>query len=281
LCELRRVEAHRRTRVLEVGALYRRVVGERLWREGWGSLGEMLRSCDLDQRTLQRAAKLVASLDELPDTAEAVACGQIPLDHARKIASIACEEDEADWLQLEPWYTRPDFARLVELASRGVPIVPIARRVIDTLIDELGVTDRVTFSGIERPMPAPRHATVHRDLLAASTWYLANLAMPRQRGCGKAKEKDRFRCRNPEDRRPTSRAHTHHAKPRSRGGTDDPTNLLCKCPSCHLRGVHGGAFTVEILEDRIVWSYPGRRVVELREVGGGPEDGVSQATNGA
>jgi hypothetical protein len=68
LFELRRVNAHRRTRVLELGALYRRVVDEKLWREGWHSLGDMLRSCDLDQRTLQRAARLVASLDDLPDT---------------------------------------------------------------------------------------------------------------------------------------------------------------------------------------------------------------------
>jgi hypothetical protein len=30
--------------------------------------------------------------------------------------------------------------------------------------------------------------------------------------------------------------------------------------------VHGGAFTVEVLADRIVWSYPGRRIIELREV---------------
>jgi hypothetical protein len=264
LSELRRVNAHRRERVLEMGALYRRVVDERLWREGWTSLGEMLRCLDLDQRTLQRAARLTQALDDLPDTAEAVATGQISLDHARKIASIACEEDEADWLQLDLWYTRPDFARLVELASRGVPIVATATRVIDALIDELGVHDRVTFSSIERPLPAPRNGTVHAELLEAARWYLANLALPRQYGAGKAKEKDRFRCRNPEDRRPTLRAHTHHTTPRSKGGTDDPDKLVTGCPSCHLRGVHGGAFTIEVRPDRIVWTYPGRRIIELR-----------------
>jgi hypothetical protein len=59
----------------------------------------------LDVRTLQRAKKLVESLDGLPSTSAAVACGEITLDEARKIASVATEDTEDEWLKTQPWYT--------------------------------------------------------------------------------------------------------------------------------------------------------------------------------
>jgi hypothetical protein len=126
LAQLREVQAMRRTRVLEMGVLYREVLSTREWAEGYGSVGEMARSCDLDLRTLQRAKRLVESLDALPDTAAAVVWGEITLDDARKIASDATEDTEEEWLKTRPWYTEPDFSRIVELASRGVPILQVA-----------------------------------------------------------------------------------------------------------------------------------------------------------
>jgi hypothetical protein len=260
---LRLVLAHRRTRVLEVGSAYRRVVTERAWSGHYESLKELVSANHLDQRTLQRAARLVAALDHLPDTTVAVLSGEISLDEARKIASVASEEDEAEWIQTILWYTPPDVARLVELASRGVPILPIAAGVVDTLIDALTIRDRVTFTGIERQVPAPRHATVHRDLAEAAAWYLQHAALERQRGFGRVKERDRHRCRNPECRRPTARAHAHHMLFRSLGGSDAHGNGVTQCMSCHLRGCHGGAMSVERVGNVIVWSYPGRRVLEL------------------
>jgi hypothetical protein len=260
---LRFVQARRRTRVLETGALYRRVVSERLWVGQYDSLSDLLVTHGLEQRTLQRAARLVEALDHLPDTAVAVISGEITLDEARRIASVASEEDEAEWIQTILWYTPPDVARLVELASRGVPILPIAAEVIDTYLDALRLVDRVTFTGIERQMPAPRHAAVHRDLPQAAAWYLEHARLERQRGFGRVKERDRYRCRNPECRRPTARAHAHHLLFRSLGGSDAWENGVTQCGSCHLRGCHGGAFSVERVGTALVWSYPGRRVLEV------------------
>ncbi|MFZ5478145.1 MAG: hypothetical protein ACOZNI_15370 [Myxococcota bacterium] len=70
------------------------------------------------------AHRPVSDLEHLPDTTVAVSCGEISLDEARKIASVATEESEPDWLQIVQWYTAPDFHRLVELAERGVDVRP-------------------------------------------------------------------------------------------------------------------------------------------------------------
>ncbi|MFZ5477761.1 MAG: HNH endonuclease [Myxococcota bacterium] len=192
-----------------------------------------------------------------------MACGEISLDEARRIASVATEDSEEDWLRIVQWYTPPDFARLVELADHGVPIRPVAQQVIDSFLDELTSKDRVTFSGIERQVPAPRHQAVHRDLPAAARWYVANLQPAPQRGCGKVKERDRYRCRNPEDRRPTLRAHAHHKDPRSEGGSDADGNLVTACEACYLRGIHGGFIRLEDRGDVLIWHYAGgRRVFE-------------------
>jgi hypothetical protein len=263
LAALRFVLGHRRTRVLEMGALYRRVVRERAWTGRYDSMADLLTTHRIEKRTLQRAAALVDALEHLPDTTVAVVSGEITLDEARRIASVASEEDEAEWVQTILWYTPPDVARLVELASRGVPILPVASGVIDMLIEGLEVQDRVTFTGIERQVPAPRHAAVHRDLAAAAAWYLEHTRLEPQRGFGRVKERDRHRCRNPECRRPTARAQAHHVVFRSHGGSDAHENGVTQCTPCHLRGVHGGAFSVERVSGALVWSYPGRRVVEV------------------
>ncbi|MFZ5479944.1 MAG: HNH endonuclease [Myxococcota bacterium] len=263
LAGLREVMACRRTRVLDVGHLYGRVVAEKAWSYGWRSAGEMARSLGLDLRTLQRARKLVDDLKELPDTQVAVACGEISLDEARKIASVATADSEEDWLGIVQWYTPPDFARLVELADRGEPVRPLAQRVIDSFLDELTLRDRVTFSGIERPLPAPRHQPAHPELLRAAAWFLARAQPAPQRGCGKVKDRGRYRCRNPEDRRPTLRVHAHHVDPRSEGGSDEDRNLVTACMACHLRVLHGGAIRIEDRGDVRIWHYAGgRRVFE-------------------
>ncbi|MFZ5481436.1 MAG: HNH endonuclease signature motif containing protein [Myxococcota bacterium] len=266
LAQLREVNACRRVRVLTTGTLYRTVLAERAWRGEWASVGEMTRALGLEQRTLQRAKKLVEALEPLPDTSAAVACGEISLDEARKIASVATEETEEDWLKIVPWYTPPDFARLVELASRGVDIRPVAQRVIDRFVEVATNRDRVTFKGVERQMPAPRHQAVHPDLPKAAVWFLAHATLPPQRGCGRVKEKAGFRCGNPEDRHPSLRMHVHHVDHRAHGGGNDERNQVPACPPCHLRGFHGGFIRLEDRGDVRIWHYAGgRRVFEWME----------------
>ena len=91
------------------------------------------------------------------------------MDEARHIASIATEDTEEEWLRTLPWYTPPDFARLVELAARGVPVLQIASGVVDKLIDELTLTDRVRVrpegNGSTEGDPGPQPQGARRVLL--------------------------------------------------------------------------------------------------------------------
>ena len=65
-------------------------------------------------------------------------------------------------------------------------------------------------------------------------------------------------CQVPGCSRPA--VHAHHIVPRSRGGSDDPSNLVALCACHHLRGIHGGFLQVS-------GTAPGALVWELR---GGP-----------
>ncbi len=67
----------------------------------------------------------------------------------------------------------------------------------------------------------------------------------------------------------------HHLVHRADGGSDDSTNGVTLCRSCHLRGVHtgGGAGPPRVHPERvrvgdceaILWTYAtGRRVLQFR-----------------
>ena len=54
--------------------------------------------------------------------------------------------------------------------------------------------------------------------------------------------------------------HAHHIKPRSQGGSDDPSNLISLCAAHHLHGIHGGRMRVTgSAPDKIVWEFGLRR----------------------
>jgi len=74
--------------------------------------------------------------------------------------------------------------------------------------------------------------------------------------------RDRFRCQSPAC---TSRHVTpHHIVFRSRGGGDEPSNLVSLCDRCHLSLVHGGHLTVTGLAPHALeWSARGFRAYSI------------------
>ena len=124
----------------------------------------------------------------------------------------------------------------------------------------------VALRAVLAPPPPPRWVTVHADLPAAARWFLENVEPEPQKGFGKVKERDDFRCQNPECRRRGLRNHAHHKVLRSQHGGDSMKNGETLCTSCHLRLIHSGRVTLEEIPLEgmglvQVWRYPGRVVV--------------------
>jgi len=131
------------------------------------------------------------------------------------------------------------------------------------------------------PMREPPAWSLRRGLWAPEGLYeaarslLERVKIPTQRGFGRVKERDRYRCQNPECGRIGLRSHAHHERPRSEGGSDDLSNGITLCPSCHLRLVHalsfgGGPRLVVRSVDvgglpALLWTWSdGRRVLQFR-----------------
>jgi len=97
--------------------------------------------------------------------------------------------------------------------------------------------------------------------------------LPPQRGFGKVKERDGYRCTNPECMRLSLRNEGHHLVMRSEGGSDAEENGTTVCRVCHLRGIHAGKIVVEQVvvggAGALLWTYPeGRRVLVFRTLPG-------------
>ncbi len=70
--------------------------------------------------------------------------------------------------------------------------------------------------------------------------------------------RDRHFCQVPGCSR--AAVHAHHIKPRSQGGSDDPSNLISLCAAHHLHGIHGGRMRVTgTAPDNLVWEFGLRR----------------------
>jgi HNH endonuclease len=74
----------------------------------------------------------------------------------------------------------------------------------------------------------------------------------------RVRERDRHYCQVPGCSR--AAVHAHHIKPRSQGGTDDPSNLISLCVAHHLRGIHDNRIRVTgSAPDGLVWEFGLRR----------------------
>ncbi len=73
--------------------------------------------------------------------------------------------------------------------------------------------------------------------------------------------RDRHRCTSPVCERHD--VTLHHLKFRSRGGTDDPENLVSLCAWCHIHGIHEGRLEAEPPASNIRWSFGRTPILEV------------------
>jgi hypothetical protein len=74
----------------------------------------------------------------------------------------------------------------------------------------------------------------------------------RQSRSQRVRARDLGRCQMPGCSRAAT--HAHHIIPRSRGGSDDPSNLVSVCTVHHLRGIHAGNLRIRgLAPDRLAW----------------------------
>ncbi len=269
LRQLEEVLRVRRHRTLWLGRLWIRARRMDLHElRGFDSLAEWDRSeRRVSLRTLQRAAELAEVVDWFPQVAEAVDSDRLRIDQARQILRIADEDSVDRWLNVARNTTAMELERAVDQAFAGVEdsLLATYEHALEVATGSVGSDKplKVSLRAVQEPLPDSGWETAPKELLLASKWLLATVRLAPQRGFGKVKERDRFRCQNPECWRVGLRNHAHHLHTRQDGGSDELDNGICVCPACHLRLIHGGIVEVYRQGELLVWDYPDRRVAVL------------------
>jgi len=221
----------------------------------WTGVGELRRAIKLVGSSKRVARELLAMYRQ------AIAAARELVPGAEPIGLAPAEEESAPTVD-EDATESGDQPQAATPETGSAPQAPATKSGNRPRALKLAVALRAVLA----PPSPPRWVTVHADLPAAARWFLENVRPEPQRGFGKVKERDDFRCQNPECRRRTLRAHAHHKRKRSEGGNSKPENGDTHCPSCHLRLIHARRVAVEEIHlDGVgpvqLWRYPGRAVV--------------------
>ncbi|NOY26183.1 MAG: HNH endonuclease [Oligoflexia bacterium] len=284
------LQALRRGRLATLGLAVDHVVACGWFRDfGFSTLGDYARDVlGMSLRTLQRLRRVARVVNTYPQLRQALD-GDLDLDRCQAITQLVDSAQSVDdWLGIARKLGVGELQRVVQRARMGsaasqldavrrrVARLPSAVDPCGDATDGGGTTNTGTTGGTTNtgtamvaaavlppdldPGARARAVWAPPDLLEAARWFLDTATTPPQGRCAKVKLRDRFVCQNPECARRTLRVHAHHLRFRSRGGSDDPDNLLTLCPSCHLRLIHTGRVVVRREGDRLVWRYPGRIV---------------------
>lgn len=255
LATLEELQSARRGRVLQLARLAEEVIREGRY-VSWG-YSTVERFCvealGLSVRTLQRYRELGRALRRRPSLSA------LPVTKAEIVGRVTSDPDVERWVGVAQRTGVGELRRAAAHVEAGADPAVVLAAYEEAMA---GATGTVALEGLQAPVPPPLTDRVHPDLPAAARWLL-EVEVPRQRGFGKVKERDRLVCRNPECRRRALRNHAHHLHPRAEGGSNDPANGICVCPSCHLRLIHPGHVGVELRGVALVWTYPGGRTATV------------------
>ena len=211
---------------------------------------------EMSERTVGQRVAFERSLRRMPLLRQALREGRITYEKARLIAQHRPDE-------LQPW---------IEKAGT-TPCVALRREMQDK--DEAQMCARGTFGAWVTVSVAEVVKGAFRAARAvAKRWLSAGECLLRLAQHfietwkeilkevntlqSRIRKRDRHFCQV----RGCSRAavHAHHIIPRSRGGTDDPSNLVSLCAAHHLFGIHGGRIRVTgRAPDELLWEFGLRR----------------------
>ncbi|WP_245529917.1 HNH endonuclease [Anaeromyxobacter dehalogenans] len=213
----------------------------RLWREaGFASFSHYCAErLGMSARAVEQRAALERRLYELPALREAMAAGRISYEKARVIAAAADADTVHDWIAragstpcvaLRREADAREDAR-AQMCARGDLPVRMPRRVLSLLEAVIRAARDAAGTRLDDEICLEWMA-----LHFLQTWLDA-VPPPRTRH-QRVLERDGGLCTMPGCSR--SAVHAHHLQLRSRGGSDDPSNLTSLCLAHHLGGVHGG-----------------------------------------
>jgi hypothetical protein len=236
-----------------VGQLAHAVRAQGLWSDlGFASFEHYCTErLGLSARTVEQRTWLEGRLRRMPRLREALVSGRVSYEKARIVAGVAADGS------LDRWIRRAEKATCIELhreasshevrqtCARGQVAVRVPRHVAFLLQETFWAARRAV--GMELTADQCLYWVADHFL---GTWEDSpEVQVPPGR---RVIERDHGYCQVPGCSRGAE--HVHHVVFRSRGGGDEPENLVSLCVAHHLHGVHRGWVRVAgRAPDQLTW----------------------------
>ena len=224
-----------------------------LWRHlGFASFGHYCAErLGMAERTVAQRVWLERRLHELPGLREAMRQGRVSYEKARLVAGVAVPRDVEAWVAVAEKCTCIELRRRVEAGEKAQMcarerVSVVAPRRVAGLFDEACQAVMLREGRWMSPAGCLGRMCDH----FVSAWEaIRERRMTPQR---QAIERDQGFCQVPGCSR--AAVHAHHVVWRSRGGGDEPENLVSLCAGHHLHGIHRGYIRVSgRAPDGLVW----------------------------
>ena len=230
-----------------------------LWKRlGFASFGHYsTERLGMAERTVAQRVWLERKLHELPELRGAMKDGRVSYEKARLVAGVAAPRDVGRWIAIAERSTCVELRRKVEageiaqMCARDKVSILAPRRVA-------GLFDEACRAVMHQEGRWLAHGLCLGKLcehfIAAWESILERRSTPQRQ----AIERDQGFCQVPGCSR--AAVHAHHVVWRSRGGKDEPENLVSLCAGHHLHGIHAGYIRVSgLAPDQLKWEMGAAR----------------------